>query len=86
MQMDGDVMKMRPVSAIDLPANAELRMMHGRADGYHLMLMDLRAPLVDGQTVPLSLTVEMADGRRETLEVKAPVRPLGQAGGIASEN
>ncbi|MBT9515635.1 MAG: copper chaperone PCu(A)C [Methyloversatilis discipulorum] len=76
MSMNNNVMRMRAVPAIDLPAGKAVELKPG---GYHLMLMDLRAPLVDGQTVPLSLTVEMADGRRETLEVKAPVRPLGAA-------
>ena len=76
MSMSNNVMRMRAIPAIDLPAGKAVELKPG---GFHLMLMDLRAPLVDGQTVPLSLTVETADGRRETLEVKAQVRPLGAA-------
>ena len=45
--------------------------------GYHLMLMDLKAPLRAGDTVALTLVVEAKDGQKETLTVKAPVKALG---------
>jgi copper(I)-binding protein len=76
MSMNNNVMRMRAIPAIDLPAGKAVELKPG---GFHLMLMDLRAPLVDGQTVPLSLIVETADGQRETVEISAPVRPLGAA-------
>jgi periplasmic copper chaperone A len=47
--------------------------------GYHVMLMDLKQPLKAGDTVPLTLTVEGKDGKKETIELKAPVKPLGAA-------
>ena len=45
--------------------------------GYHIMLMDLKKELKAGETVPVTLVVEGADKKRETIELKAPVRPLG---------
>jgi periplasmic copper chaperone A len=78
MAMQGDVMRMRAVSGIDLPAGKAVELKPG---GYHVMLMALKQTLNAGDTVPLTLVFEDADKRRETLELKAPVRPLtGGAG------
>lgn len=41
MKMEGDVMKMRAVPALDLPAGKAVELKPG---GYHVMLMDLKAP------------------------------------------
>jgi len=38
------------------------------------MLMGLKAPLKAGHAVSFTLVVEGADGKRETLELKAPVK------------
>lgn len=76
MAMDGNVMKMRPISALDLPAGKAVELKPG---GYHVMLMDLKQPLKAGETVPLTLTVEGKDGKRETLELKVPVKAAGAA-------
>jgi copper(I)-binding protein len=46
--------------------------------GYHIMLMGLAKPLVQGDRVPLVFTLEDTKGKRTTLEVKAEVRPLGK--------
>lgn len=56
MEMHGDVMRMRAVPAIDLPARTEVRLRHGGAEGHHLMLLGLKAPLKDGDRFPLTLT------------------------------
>ena len=53
MVMDKDVMKMNPVSGLDLPAGQAVELKPG---GYHVMLMDLKAPLKANTTVPLVLT------------------------------
>ena len=45
--------------------------------GYHVMLMDLKQPIKAGETVPISLVIEGKDGKKETIEVKAPVKALG---------
>ena len=73
MEMTGQMMKMRQVDAIDLPAGEVVNLASG---GYHIMLMGLRRQLKEGDTVPLSLVVEYKDGRRETVAVNAPVKPL----------
>jgi periplasmic copper chaperone A len=77
MAMDGTVMKMRAVSALELPAGKTVELKPG---GYHVMLMDLKQQLKAGETVPLTLTIEGKDGKRETVEVKAPVKPLATPG------
>lgn len=74
MAMDGQVMRMRAVAGIDLPPGRAIELAPG---GFHLMLMDLRRPLAAGDVVPLTLVVEGRDGRRESIEVQAPVRTLG---------
>jgi copper(I)-binding protein len=74
MAMDGTVMRMRQVSAIELPAGKPVELKPG---GLHLMLMGLKAPLKAGETVSFTLVVEGRDGQRETLAVKAPVKPAG---------
>jgi len=77
MAMEGNVMKMRAVPSLDLPAGKAVDLKPG---GYHVMLMDLKKPLTAGDTIPITLVVESA-GQRETLEVKAAVRPLNSSGG-----
>jgi copper(I)-binding protein len=77
MAMDGNVMKMRAVPALDLPAGKAVELKPG---GYHVMLMDLKQQLKPGETVALTLTVEGKDGKRETVEIKAPVKPLATPG------
>jgi copper(I)-binding protein len=72
--VDG-VMRMREISALDLPAGKAVELKPG---SYHLMLMDLKQPMKAGDIVPVTLVIEGADKKRETLELKASVRPLGQ--------
>ena len=75
MAMDGNTMKMRALpNGLDLPAGKAVALKPG---GYHVMLMDLKAPLKTGEAVDLSLVVEGKDGKRETIAVKAPVKALG---------
>ena len=81
MAMEGNVMKMRAVPSLDLPAGKTVDLKPG---GYHVMLMDLKKPLAAGDTVPLTLVVESA-GQRETVEVKVTVRPLSGAGAPADK-
>lgn len=77
MAMDGDIMRMREIEALPLPAGEAVPLQPG---GYHIMLIGLVAPLSDGQSVPLSLTFESADGVREQIAVDASVRPLTHRG------
>ena len=57
MRMDGDVMRMREMPALDLPAGASLELAPG---GRHLMLFGLKAPLKVGDKLPLKLRFEKA--------------------------
>lgn len=74
MVMQDNVMKMRQVPGIDLPAGKTVELKPG---GYHVMLMDLKQQVKEGDVVPITLVVEGKDGKRESVEVKAPVRALG---------
>ncbi len=80
MAMDKDVMKMRAVTALPLPAGKVVELKPG---SYHLMLMDLKGPVKAGDVVPVTLVLESKDGLRSTLEVKATARPLGNAAASA---
>jgi copper(I)-binding protein len=78
MAMQGDVMRMRAVAGLDLPAGMPVELKPG---GYHVMLMALKQTLNAGETVPITLVFEAADKSREELELKAPVRPLTSGAG-----
>ena len=78
MRMDRDMMRMRAIAALDLPAGVPVSLKPG---GYHIMLMDLRSHIRAGDKVPLSLVVELRDGRRETLQVQALARSAPAAQG-----
>lgn len=73
MKMEGSVMKMRALPALELGAGQSVELKPG---GYHIMLMDLKNALKPGDEVPISLVFETKDGKRETLEVKAPARAM----------
>lgn len=73
MKIENNVMRMFPVEAIDLPAGKPVKLAPG---GYHIMLMELKQPLKAGERIPLRLTIELADRKRETLEVTAEVRDV----------
>ena len=77
MTMDGNVMRMRAVRAIDVPAGARVALGSG---GYHVMLIGLRNPLAAGGSVPLTLTFERAG----TIDVVADIEAADAAGHDAS--
>jgi periplasmic copper chaperone A len=81
MKMEGDVMKMRAIAKLDLPAGRTVELKPG---GYHLMLMDLKQPLVQGSTVPISLVFRDAKGGESKLDLTVPVRVSALAGGAAT--
>ena len=76
MAMQGDVMRMRQVQSVDLPAGKTVELKPG---GYHIMMMNLKAQVKEGDTVPFTLVFEGKDGKRETVEIKAPVKALNNA-------
>lgn len=74
MKMDGDVMRMREVKAIELPKGKTVALEPG---GFHIMLMNLQKPIAAGDVIPLKLVVE-SGGKTQTIEVKAEARsPMG---------
>jgi copper(I)-binding protein len=66
--MENGVMKMRPVEAAEVPPSAAVMFQPG---GLHVMLMGLKAPLVEGESFPLVLIFEKA-GR---IEIMVAVQP-----------
>jgi hypothetical protein len=71
MKMNGDVMTMRAVPALDLPAGKAVELKPG---GYHVMLMALKAPLAKDSQVPLTLTFKDGKGVESRLDLSVPVR------------
>jgi len=77
MKMEGDVMRMRAVPKLDLPAGQTLELKPG---GYHIMLQELKQPLAKGATVPLTLVFRDAKGVESKLELKLPVAAVPPGG------
>jgi copper(I)-binding protein len=73
MAMDGNVMKMRQVKDIAVPAGGAVELKPG---GLHLMFMNIKAPLTAGETVPVKLKFAKAG----EVEVKMPVNAMGNPG------
>ncbi|MGE4452213.1 copper chaperone PCu(A)C [Castellaniella sp.] len=73
MVMVDEIMKMRQIPRLALPAGQIVEL---RPGSHHIMLIGLKEQLRAGSHVPLTLTFEHPDGKRETLEITAPVRPL----------
>lgn len=85
MKMEGDVMKMRALTGLDLPAGKTVELKSG---GYHLMLMDLKQTLVAGSSVPVTLMFKDAQGQNSKLELRLPVgtsAPAASGGGKSAE-
>jgi copper(I)-binding protein len=78
MKMEGDVMKMRAVTGLDLPAGQTVELTPG---GYHVMLMDLKAALRANQSIPVTLLFKNAQGKESRQELQVPVRAMGAAQG-----
>jgi len=71
--MDGNVMKMRKIDAIELkPATSHIL----KPMGDHLMLIELKEPLKEGDLVKLTLTFEKAG----PIDIDATVEPAGANG------
>jgi len=70
MIRDGDVMRMRQVEGIALPAGEAVTLAPG---GLHIMLIGLTRPLAVGETVPITLVFERAGA----VTVELAVRPAG---------
>ena len=66
---DGDIMRMREVKGYDVPAKGTFEL---KPNGSHLMLVDLKRPLKEGDKVPVVLKFEKSG----EVKVDFEVRPL----------
>lgn len=73
MTMENNVMRMRAIPKLDLPAGQAVELKPG---GHHVMLMDLKQPLKKGDMVPITLELRGQDGKPREIEVKAEVRDM----------
>ena len=73
MAMDGGVARMREVKAIDVKPGAATQLKPG---GFHLMMIGLKRPLREGESIKLTLTFEKAG----TIDVDATVEKAGAPG------
>lgn len=69
----GDVMRMRQIEALPVAAGSSVVL--GPA-GHHLMLMDLKRPLVEGDLVEITLRFEKAG----LMPIEATIEPVGAKG------
>lgn len=83
MVMEGDMMKMRALESLPLPAKTPVSL---GADGNHLMLIGLKNPLKAGRKLPFALTVKLADGSTSVIRVLAVIKPLETAGNEGHEH
>ncbi|WP_159651246.1 copper chaperone PCu(A)C [Vibrio atypicus] len=66
---EGDVMKMRQVDRIKVPANGSVELKPG---SLHIMLFDLKKPLVEGEKIDVQVT--FANGQKQTFA--APIKKV----------
>ena len=67
---EGGVMKMRPVPSIEVKAKGQAVLQPG---GLHVMMIDLKTPMKEGDVVPITLTFD--DGSSKQVDAKV-VRPM----------
>ena len=75
MAMEGNVMRMRQVKEVVVPAGGTVELKPG---GLHLMFINIKAPLTAGETVPVKLKFAKAG----EVEVKMPVNAMGNPGAM----
>jgi periplasmic copper chaperone A len=74
MAMEGDVMKMRQVEGIDIPAGATVELKPG---SFHVMFMGLKAPMKLGDKVPVTLKFAKAGEVTVEMWVEQPKADAG---------
>lgn len=78
MDMEGDVMKMRPVEGgVEIGPGETVELAPG---GLHLMVLDVRGPFAEGEQVPVTLEFENAGKAEISVEVRAAA-PAASGGG-----
>lgn len=84
MRMEGDVMKMHPLKdGLEIPAGKPVELKPG---SYHLMLIDLKSPLLKDSTVPVTLVFVDAKGVETRTELTVPVMAMAQMHGTHAGN
>jgi copper(I)-binding protein len=69
MTSENGMMRMREVKAIELPAGKRVNL---RESGYHLMMIGLKAPLKEGDMVPLTLSIKV--GKQGVVKIKTSAK------------
>ena len=77
MKMQNNIMEMRPISTLSLAPGQSVTL---GPNGYHIMLVGLKAPLKEGDTLPITLSFQHAPKQ----DVTVPVMKLGAMGPAAS--
>ncbi len=65
--MDGDVMKMRQIDSITIPANGSTTLKPG---SLHIMLLDVKEPMLEGSKIDVELTFANGEIQALTVPVK----------------
>ena len=73
MKMEGNVMRMRAAETLPVAPGKPLEL---RPGGFHIMLMDLKGPLMAGTKIPLTLSFKDAKGQASELKLAVPVSVL----------
>jgi periplasmic copper chaperone A len=81
MKIDGDIMKMRALPGLDLPAGKTVEL---KAGGNHVMMMDLKQALPKGSSVPMTLRFKDAQGTPSQLDLVVPVKATAPSAGAAA--
>jgi copper(I)-binding protein len=76
--MDDGVMKMRQIEKLAIPAGGSALL---KPSGDHIMLFDLKAPIKEGDLLPLTLVFEKAG----EVKVEATVEAVGAMGAHGSD-
>ena len=77
MKMDKDIMRMRALPALALPAGKTIELKPG---GCHVMFMDLKQPLLKNSKIPLTLMFKDVKGVQTRMELTLPVTNVAPAG------
>jgi len=67
MKMENNIMKMRAIPTMHLPAHQTISLTPG--NGYHIMLMDLKRPLREGEIIPIQLRIQQTANPKKTTAV-----------------
>ena len=82
MSMADNMMRMRAIDAVELPAGKTVELKPG---GFHVMLLDLKQAIKEGDEIPLTLVLEGADGKRTNQNVKVQARGIMGMGGMMNK-